>query len=90
MNDEVWSTIVRNGACGVVCLLSFLTIFRHLSRGDSLRLLDEQQLQQEKKWQALTLKDKIADWSVRHQYTIILGGWAGSLALAGAIISRDR
>lgn len=53
-------------------------------------MLDERQLQQERKWQAMPLKEKLADWAARHQYTIILGGWAGSLGLAGAIISRQK
>ncbi|KAF9450946.1 hypothetical protein P691DRAFT_757733 [Macrolepiota fuliginosa MF-IS2] len=58
--------------------------------GESVRVLDERLLQEEKKWQALPLKEKIADWGARYQYTIILGGWVASLGLAGAIISRNR
>jgi len=34
--------------------------------------------------------DKVGDWSYRHQYTLIMGGWATSLGVAGAIISRNK
>ena len=42
------------------------------------------------RWEELSTRDKLADWADRHQYSLILGGWASSLAFAGAIISRDR
>jgi len=38
----------------------------------------------------MTMRQKVGDWAFRHQYSIILGGWAGSLALAGAIIARNK
>jgi TRAP-type C4-dicarboxylate transport system permease small subunit len=34
--------------------------------------------------------DKLADWAQRHEYSIIVGGWAVSLAAAGGIISRNK
>ena len=55
-----------------------------------MRLLDEREVQEAKKWDSMNLKQKIGDWGFRHQYSIILGGWAGSLAIAGAIISRQK
>lgn len=58
--------------------------------GEGLRLLSDKQAQDELRWEQLSAQDKFADWADRHQYTIILGGWASSLALAGAIISRDK
>ncbi|KAF7302199.1 HIG1 domain-containing protein [Mycena indigotica] len=58
--------------------------------GDSARLLETQEQAAMDRWENLGAKDKIADWARRHEYSIIVGGWALSLALAGAIISRDR
>lgn len=63
---------------------------RYHREGQGLRILDEKQLRDEKRWQSLTFKDKVGDWAARHEYSIILGGWAASLGLAGAIISRNK
>ncbi|PFH49257.1 hypothetical protein AMATHDRAFT_63534 [Amanita thiersii Skay4041] len=59
-------------------------------QGATVRLLDERQLKEEMAWQQMSTRDKIAEWADRHQYSIIIGGWATSLAVAGAIISRNR
>ncbi|KAF8638599.1 hypothetical protein AX17_002140 [Amanita inopinata Kibby_2008] len=58
--------------------------------GASVRLLDEKQLRDEMEWQKMSTRDKVAEWADRHQYSIILGGWAASLGIAGAIISRNK
>ncbi|KAH9482343.1 Respiratory supercomplex factor 2, mitochondrial [Psilocybe cubensis] len=58
--------------------------------GEGLRILDEKEIQAIKRWDAMSLSQKIGDWSFRHQYSLIMGGWAGSLAIAGAIISRQK
>ncbi|KIM46505.1 hypothetical protein M413DRAFT_316758 [Hebeloma cylindrosporum] len=58
--------------------------------GASVRLLDEKEVQESKTWDSMSLMQKVGDWGFRHQYSIILGGWAGSLAIAGAIISRQK
>ncbi|KAF8239008.1 hypothetical protein L208DRAFT_1240050, partial [Tricholoma matsutake] len=58
--------------------------------GEGLRLLDEKIAADKARWEQMTTKEKLGDWADRHQYSIILGGWASSLALAGAIISRDK
>ncbi|KAG2129553.1 uncharacterized protein EDB93DRAFT_1182289 [Suillus bovinus] len=52
--------------------------------------LDREAAEEEARWRALTTKEKIGDWATRHQYSIILGSWALSMAVAGGIISRDR
>ncbi|KAJ3502235.1 hypothetical protein NLJ89_g8981 [Agrocybe chaxingu] len=54
------------------------------------RIVDEKEMQQARRWDSLSLKDKIGDWSFRHQYSLIMGGWAGSLGVAAAIISRNK
>ncbi|KAG6334759.1 hypothetical protein ID866_4336 [Astraeus odoratus] len=52
--------------------------------------LDRAAAEEEARWRALPMKDKVADWAARHQYGIIFGSWALSMAVAGAIIARDR
>lgn len=44
----------------------------------------------ESKWEAMTLKQKVHDWSSRNQYKIILGSWVLSMGVAGTIIMRDK
>lgn len=58
--------------------------------GEGLRILDQKELERMKQWDSLTLGQKIGDWSMRHQYTLIMGGWASSLGVAAAIISRNK
>jgi len=71
------------------CRFHICHFFVH-REGATVRLLDEKEVQEAKKWDSMNLKQKIGDWGFRHQYSIILGGWAGSLAIAGAIISRQK
>lgn len=73
---------------GTLELISFfMDAFRE---GEGLRILDQRELQAMKMWDNMSISQKVADWSMRHQYTLIMGGWAGSLGLAGAIISRQK
>ncbi|KAJ7739891.1 hypothetical protein B0H16DRAFT_1568202 [Mycena metata] len=58
--------------------------------GDGVRILDMQEHQEMSRWETLSTSDKIADWASRHEYSLIVGGWALSLAVAGGIISRDK
>ena len=58
--------------------------------GDHQQILEERQSAEEARWEKLSKTDKIGEWAERHQYSLIMGGWASSLAVAGAIISRDR
>lgn len=58
--------------------------------GAARELMDEKEFEEETRWQKLSLWDKLGDWSYRHQYSLIMGSWATSLAVAGAIISRNE
>jgi len=58
--------------------------------GETTRVLDEKRLQEEQRWESLPLTEKLSDWVARHQYPVIFGGWALSLGVAGAIISRQK
>lgn len=44
----------------------------------------------ENRWEAMSLKQKVGDWSARNQYKIILGSWMLSMGVSGAIIMRDK
>ncbi|KIM54903.1 hypothetical protein SCLCIDRAFT_17520 [Scleroderma citrinum Foug A] len=52
--------------------------------------LDRVASEEQARWSGLSVKEKISDWASRHQYGIIFGSWALSIAVAGGIISRDR
>lgn len=80
----------RSGMC-LPLLKGLCAYFFYSLRDDDvgLRVLDEKQRQIESKWDAMSTKDKIGDWASRHEYSIILGGWALGLAVAGGVISRD-
>jgi hypothetical protein len=69
----------RNNSC--------LNIYRE---GAARDLMDEREFETAMKWQNMSFWDKVGDWSYRHQYTLIMGGWATSLSVAAAIISRNK
>ncbi|CAK5263138.1 unnamed protein product [Mycena citricolor] len=58
--------------------------------GDGARLIERHEEQQLTSWERMSTKEKLGDWASRHEYSIIVGSWALSLALAGGIISRDK
>lgn len=41
------------------------------------------------RWDSLSVKDKFADWTARHQLSYVVGSWALAMAVSGAIIMRD-
>lgn len=53
-------------------------------------MLEEKQVREETHWKQLSASEKMKDWAIRHQYSLIIGGWATSLCLAGAVIWRNK
>ena len=53
-------------------------------------LLEDEEIAERKRWASLSTRDKISDWSLKHQYSMILGSWAATLGLAATIIMRDK
>ncbi|KIJ69844.1 hypothetical protein HYDPIDRAFT_120963 [Hydnomerulius pinastri MD-312] len=51
--------------------------------------LDRRQHEERERWDALSAKDKVADWASRHQLSVIMGSWAATMGIAGNIILRD-
>ncbi|KIY52517.1 hypothetical protein FISHEDRAFT_69781 [Fistulina hepatica ATCC 64428] len=58
--------------------------------GESATLLEEKQRQEELRWSRLSMTQKVKEYCADHTYTLIVGGWAGSLALAGSILWQDK
>ena len=52
--------------------------------------MDEQEHAEQERWKALSTKEKVGDWALKHQYSLILGSWAASMGVAAAIIMKDR
>jgi len=73
-------------------LLLFYFFHSNLSSrtGEGVMILNERERLIQEKWQAMNPTQKLADWAKRHEYSIILGSWALTLGVAGAIISRDK
>ncbi|KAI9001422.1 hypothetical protein BD414DRAFT_533168 [Trametes punicea] len=52
--------------------------------------LEREERLEEAKWSSLDNKAKLKEWAMRNQYKIILGSWAASMCVAGAIVMRNR
>jgi hypothetical protein len=61
-----------------------------LREGAGKDLLEVEEFAEQKRWESLSTKDKVSDWALRHQYSLILGSWAASMGVAAAIIMKDR
>ena len=58
--------------------------------GAGKALLEHEEAHEETRWEHLSTKDKVKDWAMRNQYKVIVGSWAASMAIAGAIVMRNR
>jgi hypothetical protein len=59
-------------------------------KGVGRQLLDSAKAREASEWSGLSSSEKFSKWVARHQYKVILGSWATSMAVAGTIIMRDR
>ncbi|KAI0005059.1 hypothetical protein BJV74DRAFT_806659 [Russula compacta] len=62
----------------------------HNWKGAGRQLLDNAKAREASEWEGLSSREKLSKWVARHQYKVILGSWAASMAVAGTIIMRDR
>lgn len=53
-------------------------------------VMENNKSEEEFRWRTLTPSQKLKDWTIRNQYSVLAGGWALSMAVAGAIIARDK
>ncbi|KAL7420210.1 Replication factor C, subunit RFC4 [Cryptotrichosporon argae] len=51
--------------------------------------LDKEAEEARKRWERLSSAEKLGVWASNHQYGIIGGSWAGSLAIAWGIVARN-
>jgi len=52
--------------------------------------LEREERVAQSRWNSLGSQEKLKDWAIRNQYKIILGSWAASMAVAGAIVFRNK
>ncbi|TCD70806.1 hypothetical protein EIP91_001496 [Steccherinum ochraceum] len=58
--------------------------------GAGQRELMREELEEEKRWKALSMPQRAKEWATKNQYKVILGTWAVGMAAAGSIIWRNR
>ena len=64
-----------------------LFLYRH---GVSVQMLEEKHAREETQWKGLSASEKMKNWAIRRQYSLIIGGWATSLLITGAFIWRNK
>ena len=52
--------------------------------------MDREAQEAREAWEALSSKNKISNWLINHQYSVMAGGWLGTGAIAGTIIWRNK
>ncbi|KAJ9106086.1 hypothetical protein QFC21_001226 [Naganishia friedmannii] len=57
--------------------------------GTGKRELDRKAQADIEKWNSMSSGAKFQDWAKRNQWTMVGGGWAGSMVIAGAILARN-
>ncbi|GBE79616.1 hypothetical protein BKA93DRAFT_821322 [Sparassis latifolia] len=58
--------------------------------GAGKRELDREEAAQVSRWNTLDTRQKLYDWAMRNQYKIILGSWAASMVVAGALVYGNK
>lgn len=58
-------------------------------RGAGADELEIERRKEEERWQSMGLAQKASDIAKRHEYGLILGGWAASLAISFGVVARD-
>jgi len=58
--------------------------------GTGFDVIKEELTEEEQKWAQMSSTEKLGNWFDRHKYSVVVGSWAASIAVAGAIISRDK
>ncbi|EIW73244.1 hypothetical protein M231_07877 [Tremella mesenterica] len=57
--------------------------------GIGKRELDSKAQREEERWERMSIQEKVKDWTGRHKYGVIAGGWAASMGLAFGIVARS-
>lgn len=80
----------RNGTCIYFRSRSIRNLTSSCRSGEGFQILNEREKKVQEKWDDMSTAQKIGDWASRREYSLIMGSWALSLGVAGAIISRDK
>jgi hypothetical protein len=70
--------------------LVLMVLFQLDRTGAGKMELERVEAEQEMTWESMTTSEKVGEWATRHMWSLIFGSWAGTLAVAGAIISKDK
>lgn len=52
--------------------------------------LDAVEAREQRHWDSLDFKEKVKDFAARHQYGIILGGWALSMGISFGLVAANK
>jgi hypothetical protein len=66
---------------------NFENIFR---AGAGKMELDREAAEKRAAWERLSAESKVTNWLVRHQYSIMFGGWLSACAVAGSLIWKNK
>jgi hypothetical protein len=51
--------------------------------------LEKEREEERRRWASLNPKDKLAEWTAKHQLSVIVGSWALTMGLVGSKVMRD-
>ncbi|THH32757.1 hypothetical protein EUX98_g1467 [Antrodiella citrinella] len=58
--------------------------------GAGQREIKREEAEEEQRWEALSLRQRVKEWAIANQYKVILGAWALGMGVAGTIVWRNR
>lgn len=58
--------------------------------GVGVRELERVKSEEERHWESLSRTERLKEWAMKNQYKVILGSWAVSMGVAGAIVMANR
>ncbi|KAI0699818.1 hypothetical protein BC835DRAFT_1304333 [Cytidiella melzeri] len=58
--------------------------------GASVRELERVKSEDQLRWEKLSTGEKMREWAMKNQYKVILGSWAVSMGVAGAIVMANK
>jgi len=58
--------------------------------GAGMREIERVKSEDQKHWETLSMKEKMKEWAMRNQYKVIVGSWAVSMGVAGAIVMANK
>jgi hypothetical protein len=80
--------IVRSGVSWLF-FVNFFLINENRETEGYHRLMTVRERQEALTWSHLSTKEKALKWATDHQYSLIIGGWALGMGVAGAILARN-